>query len=177
MSRQGTPGARARSVLDTRLAASPRTSRLRTTASMVLRSARRGAASSPAAYSITRAQASTMSSTYAASSRDTSSLSLDSCAQAWLERRAGHQIDLHPEAVFEKQLQAHVPIERRASDEVDEHIEIARIRCFTTRNRAEDREVANTKARTRLWHQLDKSSEGEGTVHAVHHTAFAVELL
>src|SRR5580700_10357201 len=132
-------------------------------------------ASSPDVYSITRAQASTMSSRYAASSRDTSSLGLDSCAQAWLKRRAGHQIDLHPEAVFQKQLQAHVPVEGRASDEVDEHVEVARVRGVTACHRAEDREVANAEASTCRRHELGESSEGDCAVRELHDTWFAVE--
>src|ERR1700761_3126269 len=102
ISRHGMAGAWLRTTAGTRLAASPSTSRLRTTASIVLRSPRRAPASSPAVYSATRAHASTMSATYAASSRDTPSLGLDALAQPRLERCARHEIDFDPERVLEE---------------------------------------------------------------------------
>lgn len=80
-----------------------------------------------------------------ASSRDTSGLGLDSCAQARSQCRTGHQVRLHSEAVLEEELQAHEPIEGRRSNEVHEDVEIAGFRGFAARHRPKHGKLANAE--------------------------------
>lgn len=82
-----------------------------------------------------------MSSKYRRGSRDTDGVSLNGSDQAVaLQRRSHHKIDPCCKKVFEKDLQSHVVIEGRRTNELDEEVEIALRPSFVPGSGAEERQ-------------------------------------